>query len=205
MNTFYKKAAMEYRNVLQLYVQKIVTTNQEEVDAFIDTMQRETIAKKDIVLKEGQQSTDMYFIIKGSMRMYYINDKGVETNVEFGIENWWLGDMSSFLNNIPSKLNIQALESTDVLVMDRKSMEALLKSHPVFERFFRIIISRHMGKIQERLLKMISANVEQNYLEFIDNYPEIFARVSQHHIASYLGCTPEFLSKIRAKLAYKHH
>lgn len=196
---------MDYRTVLQTYIQNIVNANQEEVDAFIHTMYLKSIPKKDIVLKEGQQSMDMYFIIKGSMRMYYINDKGVETNVEFGIENWWLGDMSSFLNNKPSKLNIQALEHTEVAIMDRQGMEALLKSHPVFERFFRIIISRHMGKIQERLLKMISANVEQNYLDFIDNYPDIFARVSQHHIASYLGCTPEFLSKIRAKLAYKTH
>lgn len=201
----YKELAMDYRNVLQAYIQNIVNADQDAVDAFINKMHLKSIAKKDIVLKEGQQSMDMYFIIKGSMRMYYINDKGVETNVEFGIENWWLGDMSSFLNNSPSKLNIQALEHTEVAIMDRQGMEALLKSHPVFERFFRIIISRHMGKIQERLLKMISANVEQNYLDFIDNYPDIFARVSQHHIASYLGCTPEFLSKIRAKLAYKSH
>lgn len=201
----YKEIAMEYINVLQAYIQNIVNADQEAVAAFINKMHLKTIPKKDIVLKEGQQSTDMYFIIKGSMRMYYINDKGVETNVEFGIENWWLGDMSSFLNNNASKLNIQALEITEVAIMDRQSMEILLKMHPVFERFFRIIISRHMGKIQERLLKMISANVEQNYLEFIDNYPDIFARVSQHHIASYLGCTPEFLSKIRAKLAYRNH
>lgn len=189
--------------LLKQNISKNINVDEETIDAFINAMYDKTIAKKELVLKEGQISMEMFFILNGSMRMFYINDKGVETNVEFGIENWWMGDLASFLDNKPSKLNIQALEVTEVLVLDKSNFENLLKDYPIFERFFRLIISKHMTKIQERLLKLISANVEENYLDFIHNHSDIFARVSQQHIASYLGCTPEFLSKIRAKLAYK--
>lgn len=189
--------------LLKQNISKNITVDEYTIDAFINAMYVKTIAKKELILKEGQISNEMFFIINGSMRMFYINDKGVETNVEFGIENWWMGDLASFLDNKPTKLNIQGLEVTEVLILDKSNFETLLKDHPIFERFFRIIISKHMTKIQERLLKLISANVEENYLDFIHNHPDIFARVSQQHIASYLGCTPEFLSKIRAKLAYK--
>lgn len=183
------------------YVSSIIDITEEELVVFNDLLSIRKVAKKELLLKEGEFAVEEYFINKGCIRLYYVNDKGIEVNLQFAIENWWLGDLASFSKDIPSNMFIQAIEATEVCVLSKTNFEILLTRVPRFERFFRIIITKHLATIQERLIRTMSANVAANYLEFMSKYAEIHNRVPQQYIASYLGCTPEFLSKIRARLA----
>ena len=135
--------------------------------------------------------------------MYYIDENGSETDIFFASEDWWIGDLISFSQRSPSKLYIQALEDSEVLVINRENKERLFEKVPAFERLFRLMVQKAFESMMNRLLSTFSETAELRYLDFVKKYPSIPARVPQHLIASYLGITPEFLSKIRAKLVRK--
>jgi CRP-like cAMP-binding protein len=132
---------------------------------------------------------------------YLLNEEGKETVLYFSVENWWVSDICSFNEQIKSDFYIQALEDTDLLILNPQSKEQLLFKVPAFERAFRLMIQKNLSVMQSRLHSIIAKSAEVRYADFIKRYPSIPQRVSQHHIASYLGVTPEFLSKIRAKMA----
>lgn len=135
--------------------------------------------------------------------MYYIDDKGKEHNLQFAIENWWIGDISSFYTGEPSKLNVQALENSTILQIKKENQEKLFVDYPKFNRIFRVLSENAMVSMQRRVLQDISSTAEERYLDFLKRYPQFFNRISNVQIASYLGVTPEFLSAIRKKIAQK--
>jgi CRP-like cAMP-binding protein len=137
------------------------------------------------------------FINKGCMRSYKVDSKGQEHIVMFGIEGWWISDFYSFLTETPAIQHIDALEDSEVFCIDKPDLEKLYTTVPKFERFFRIILQNAYISSQQRSLSDISETAEERYIAFINKYPTLEQRVPQHQIASYLGMTPETISRIR--------
>ena len=133
--------------------------------------------------------------------MYMVDEKGKEHNLQFAIENWWIGDIDSFHKEKPSKLNIEAMENSIVLQIRKEDQLRLFVEHPKFNRICRVFTENALISFQNRVLQNISSTAEERYLDFMDRYPNIFNRISNVQIASYLGVTPEFLSTIRKKLS----
>lgn len=128
-----------------------------------------------------------------------VDEKGKEHNLQFAIENWWIGDIGSFYSEKPSKLYIEAMENSIVLQIRKEDQLRLFVEHPKFNRIFRVFTENALVSFQNRVLQNISSTAEERYLDFLDRYPQLFNRISNVQIASYLGVTPEFLSTIRKK------
>jgi len=182
-------------------VNRSVTFLKEELAIFHDLLEHRVYPKKSFILREGEVCNFEGYVIKGCTRTYYIDENGSEVILQFGIEDWWLGDIASFHQQSPSKLFIETIEETELLGFTPQTKEELLFKVPKFERVFRLLVQRNLSATQNRLFRTISQNAEQRYLDFINKYPSVPQRVPQHYIASYLGISPEFLSKTKAKLA----
>ena len=174
-----------------------------EIALFNDLLQYRQISRKTLLLQEGEVCNFESYITKGCIRNYYIDDKGEEVTLQFAIEGWWVSDISSFHDRKPSKMFIETLEDAEVLVLIPESKETLLQRVPKFERMFRLMVQRNLSRLQERLFQTITTTATEKYLDFLDRYPTIPQRVAQHYIASYLGFSPEFLSKVRGRLSKK--
>lgn len=157
------------------------------------------IAKKDLVLQQGQVCKKLYFVESGSLRAFNLNDEGKESTIMFAVQDWWVTDMNCFVNRKPALLSIEALEDSRVIELDFYLLEELYQSIPKFERFFRILFQNAYIREQLRALHNISFSTEERYRQFIGDYPAIVEKVTQKQIASYLGVTPEFLSSVKKK------
>ncbi|MCH5600307.1 Crp/Fnr family transcriptional regulator [Niabella ginsengisoli] len=151
------------------------------------------------MLSEGQVSRSNYFVLKGCLRKFFINEKGVEQTTEFAIENWWLTDNLSYEHRVPSEFFIQAVEKTTLLTISRDAQDQLLYTHPKMERYFRFIYQRAYAAAQMRMKYIFGLSKEAFYHHLNDKYPEFVQRIPQYLIASFLGFTPEYLSEIRAR------
>jgi CRP/FNR family transcriptional regulator, anaerobic regulatory protein len=157
------------------------------------------VAKKKNLLVEGSVCKCNYFVIKGCLRMFFINEKGVEQTIQFALENWWLADYTSFSSQKPSDFNIQAVEKSEILALDFSSQEKMLHEFPLMERYFRLVHQRAHAAYQFRIRYLYNASREELYHQFNKMYPEFVQRVPQYLLASFLGFTPEYLSEIRKK------
>jgi len=155
--------------------------------------------KKEFLLKEGQVCRSLYFVDKGCLRMFFINNKTNEQITQFAKENWWISDYFSFTDNKPSPYYIQTVEKSDILSIDSVSFEAMLKELPQMERYFRIIMQRAVAASQLRTKYMSELSKEEFYIHFCTSFPEFVQRVPQYMVASYLGLTPEYVSELRKK------
>jgi CRP-like cAMP-binding protein len=168
-----------------------------EKEYFASLLQVQPVRKRQFVLQEGAVCRNEYFVNKGCLRSYVIDAKGVEHVLQFAIEDWWIGDMHSFISQQPSRMAIDALEDSELFYLDKQSWDTLLERVPKFERFFRMLLQGAFISLQNRVTAALSATAEQRYVEFLERYPHIEQRVPQRQVASYLGITPESLSRIR--------
>jgi CRP/FNR family cyclic AMP-dependent transcriptional regulator len=173
----------------------------DEIEYFNSILQYKEVPKKTLLLQEGEICNFEAYILKGCIRKYYINENGFEVIVQFAVEDWWISDIASFHEKKPSKLFIETLEDCQLLMLTPETKEMLLQKVPKFERIFRLLIQRNLSAMQNRLIDTIAKSAQEKYLDFIKLYPTIPQRVAQHYIASYLGISAEFLSKVRTKLA----
>ena len=155
--------------------------------------------KYQYLLQNGDITRYETFILKGCTRTYEVDDKGVEHIIQFGLETWWIGDLHSFLTGTPGRLNIDCLEDTEVLQISKADLEKLYEKVPKLERFFRILIQKAYVAAMDRIYSNLSKPAAERYQEFIEKYPHIEQRVPNHQIASYLGITPQSLSRIRSQ------
>lgn len=159
------------------------------------------LRKKHFLLLEGEVCRTIAFVEKGALRSYTVNDKGVEHVTQFAMEGWFISDLYSFLTGEPSDLFIEAIESAEVVLINKAAHEDLLRKCPKYETFTRELITDAYVALQKRLHAINSASPEEKYAFFLKQYPQIAARVPQHMIASYMGLTPETLSRIRRRMA----
>lgn len=183
------------------YINKCTVFSEEEIMIFDDLLQLQTVKKKTILLREGEICNFEAYILKGCIRTFCMDKNGAEVTLQFAIEDWWVSDIASFHDRMPSKLYIETLENCELLILNHEAKEELLAKIPLFERVFRLMVQRNLSVTQNRLINTIAKPAKERYLEFLERYPSIAQRVSQHYIASYLGISAEFLSKIRAKIA----
>jgi len=159
------------------------------------------LRKKQYLLQEGDVCKYIAFVEKGILRSYTIDNKGIEHIIQFAFEGWWIGDQFSFLTGEPSTYNIDALEDVELLLVTKPAEEQMMQKLPKLERYFRILLENNMIANQRRLIGSMSKSAEERYSELITSCPNIPQRIPQHMTASYLGITPETLSRIRKVIA----
>lgn len=185
------------KDKIKSYCNRYIDLTATEFDDFYNSLTVKNYQKKDYLLHEGEVCKNQFFIIEGLTRSYYVNDKGHEEILQFGIENWWVTQTESFVKGTPSQLFIQTLEETVVLVLDKKILEALYGSIPKLERLFRIIAENTLVADQRRSHFYMKLSSKERYQNLISSFPNFAQRVPQYMIASYLQITPEYLSALR--------
>jgi len=186
------------------YIQKYssIPLTETEIEVIKEVFVPKRIRKRQYFLQEGEVCKYWAFLVKGSMRQYSIDDKGVEHIVNLFIENWWVSDRESYIMLAPSKYNIDAWEDCEVLLLTKADLLKHLRSIPAISEMREKLTENHSIATQKRL-SSISLSAEERYAELIKTYPEFLQRFPQHIIASYLGITKETLSRIRSQAVKK--
>lgn len=181
-------------------ISKYISLTKDEEKLIPGFWSQKILNKGDYLLRNGEICRTDNYIISGTLKAFCINaDTGDEEILYFAIDDWWATDMESFRQQEPSIYNIEALEKTELLQISFHSFQKMLEQIPSLERYFRIILESYLGALQKRIIYNHIYNAEQRYLDFLQNYPNIAARIPQYLIASYLGISAEFLSRIRKK------
>ncbi|MFD2600465.1 Crp/Fnr family transcriptional regulator [Flavobacterium suzhouense] len=181
------------------HIKKHVSLTREETELLLASLELRELKKKEHLLEAGQICNENYFVADGCLRMYLTTDKGTEQVIQFAIENWWMTDYFSFKSNQPSNFYIQAIEKTTVIAISRKAQDELFEKLPQLEKYFRIVLEKAYAAQLNRIHYIFNLGGEEQYRMMVERYPEFVQRVPQYMLASFLGITPEFLSKVRAK------
>lgn len=181
-------------------INKNVQFSKEELDEFCKYFHPKSIKKKEFVLKQGEVCKFEGFVLEGCFRVFTLDKKGNETTLYFAVKDWWLMDIDSFMNHTPSNLNIQALEDSRILIIKRADKLALYESLPIVEKLFRVMSQKALVAWQRRLISSHCLTAKERYHIFLTKYPDISSKLTDRQIASYLGITYEFLSKLKKQL-----
>lgn len=191
---------LEKMETFKAHLDKFITINDEEFSSVLSFFKVSEVKKKQDLILSGEICRSIYFVQKGCLRKFFINEKGVEQTTEFAIESWWMTDTFAYERQEKSSFTIQAVEPSVVLMIDLQAQEELLKKHPVMERYFRMVYQRAYAAAERRIRYLYEMSREELYIHFSTQYPWFIQRIPQYLIASFLGFTPEYLSEIRAKL-----
>ncbi|GGZ32616.1 cAMP-binding protein [Echinicola pacifica] len=184
-----------HQNILQH-----IKMTEEEMILFDSYWTERVLQKGEYLLRNGELSITDNYVVSGALKAFYINPtRGTEEILFFAIEDWWATDLLSFNKQKPSNYTIQALETTHIIQIHRQAFQDMLASLPQLERYFRIILESYLGSLQRRIIVQNTMAAEERYHDFIAHYPLIAQKVPQYLIASYLGISPEFISRIKNK------
>jgi CRP-like cAMP-binding protein len=184
---------------IKRYVANYIQLTAEEEDYFISLLRITKVKKRQCIVQPDFTCKYRSYVLKGALRAYLLDNKAQTHTIAFAIEDWWISDLNSYLNQEPATLFVETLEDSVLIQIDYTSEQLLLEKIPKFERFFRILAQRSFAFLQRRMLSNLSKTAEERYDEFIEKYPAIVNRVPQYTLASYLGFSTVFLSKIRNK------
>jgi CRP-like cAMP-binding protein len=184
-------------------VKKHITLPEEEESFFVSLLQQKDLRKRSVVLKAGEVCRDSIFVIDGAMKAFTLDSAKNQHVINFALRDWWIADMYSLISQKPAVLTIEALADSSILMLSKANQERLYTKVPKFERFFRILTENALVANQQRVINNLTLTAEERYVDFTRKYPFVLECAPLHNIASYLGITPEFLSKIRRKLAGK--
>ena len=184
-------------------IAKHVSLTPEEQDLFLSKTKAKTVKAKTILLSVGEISKETYFVNSGILRSFNINDNIIEHVLHFACEDWWIGDMYSYISEKPGNLFIEVLEEAEIVILSKENHQELYQKIPKLERFFRILAENSLVAHQERLMDNLSLTAEERFEKFCTKYPTLIQRIPQKQIASYVGVTPEFSSKMKARMLKK--
>ena len=184
-------------------IEQHVTLTQQEQELFLSKTEVHHYKAKTILLNSGAICKHSYFVNSGILRSFNINDNIVEHVLSFACQGWWIGDMYSLLSQKPGNLFIEVLEDAEVVLLSKENQEILYREIPKLERFFRILTENSLVANQERLMDNLSLTAEERFEKFCKKYPTLIQKIAQKQIASYLGVTPEFYSKMKSRLLRK--
>jgi CRP-like cAMP-binding protein len=190
-------------DLLRSHIEKRVPLSDEEFKRCSGFFTPRKIRKRQFLLQEGDVCKQFAFVNDGCLREYTVDHKGEEHILQFAITDWWISDLQSFLTGSPSTHTIDAVHDSDVLLLKREAREDLLQSVPKMERFFRLLLEANYVATHRRVQESLTSSAEERYLKFIKTYPSLVEQVPQNQIASYLGITPQSLSRIRKELSRK--
>jgi len=187
------------------YINEVTSSiiSDEEFKYLEETFSTKIMKKKQFLLHEGAICKYMTFIVKGAMRLYNIDEKGNEHIVRFGIEGWWISDRESFLMLTPSKYNIDAVEDCELLLATNEGLSTLKDQSPLFLKLVQILDQRSYIASQNRIESTISFTAEEKFIQLMNTYPAFLQRFPQNMLASYLGLSPETLSRVRKQVLSK--
>ena len=181
-------------------VSKYIHLTEAERETLLNFLKPTTVGRKEFLLNEGEICRYSVFVTSGCLRGYTLDKNGVEHVLSFAPPGWWIADMYSLISQKPGILNIEALEDTEIILLSKINQEKLYAEVPKFERFFRILIENSLVANQQRIVDNMSLTAEERYSIFCKRYPTLIDHLPQKQIASYIGVTPEFFSRMRSGL-----
>ncbi|WP_460486209.1 Crp/Fnr family transcriptional regulator [Capnocytophaga sp. HP1101] len=185
---------------LEKHFAKYIFGETEQIAQLCALFSEKRLKKKEFLLQKGETCKFEAFIVSGLLRTYHIDRNGDEQTLFFGVEDWWVTDFDSFMHQTPSQLYIQALENSELLIITPEDKRYAFEHIPITERLFRLMTLKTHIALQRRMIDNLSKTAEQRYTDFLTQYPHIARRLTNVQIASYLGVTHEFVSKIRRKI-----
>lgn len=189
---------------LRTFLTSNLAIDETEISSIVESCPTKKVKKDQFLLRENEYSKHAFFVEQGLLRQFSVDIKGKEHIISFAPESWLISDRASVFFNQPSAYFIQALEDSQVAVIDENFIQTLSKKFPEFTNFNTRSLHNHIRHLQKRINLLLSASAEDRYLQFVSMYPDILLRVPQTMVASYLGITPESLSRVRRDLAQKN-
>jgi len=180
-----------------------VPLDEDDQKQFCSIVKTKLVKRRQFIVQPSFVCTHQTFVIKGALRSYFVSDEGVEHTIQFAVEDWFISDFNSYIHQEPASLFVEALEESTIQQLAYTDVEQLCKTNPKFERFFRLVAQKAFAYSQRRVLSNLGKTAEERFIEFSLLYPSIVQRVPQYALASYLGMSPEFLSKIRKRTLHK--
>jgi CRP-like cAMP-binding protein len=182
---------------------KHVALTPQEQEHFLSKTETHYYKAKTILLNDGEVCKNSYFVNSGVLRSFNINDHIVEHVMSFACQGWWISDMYSLISQKPGNLFIEVIEDAEVVLLSKENQEQLYHDIPKLERFFRILTENALVANQQRIMDNLSLSAEERFEKFSKKYPSLMQQVPQKQIASYIGVTPEFFSKMKSKMLRK--
>ena len=189
-------------NLIFKNINAITPLTKDEENTIASYLVEKQYKTKTLLLNAGEVCKSSYFVKSGVLRSFTINDNIIEHILHFACKGWWIGDMYSLISQKPGHLFIEVLEDAETIELSKENQEILYKEVPKLERFFRILTENSLVSHQERIMNNLSLTAEERFINFKNKYPKLLQKVPQKHIASYLGVTPEFYSKMKKKLLF---
>ena len=192
----------EYQHILN-NIMRYVDLNSEDEQQLIGYLRKNKIRKRQFIVQPGFVCTCQTYVVKGAFRSYFITPDGDEHTIQFAIDDWFISDFNSYITQQPASLFVEALEDSVILQLEYNDAEELCAKNQKYEKFFRVVAQKSFAFAQRRILSNLGKSAKDRFIEFNTMYPDIVRRVPQYTLASYLGMTREFLSKIRKELLQK--
>lgn len=182
---------------LKAHVQKRLSITEDELTEFCNAFKIVKVKKRQFIVQPEFVAKNRFYVLQGTFRAYVIGDEGQEHTIQFAISDWWISDYNSYIFQQPASMFIVALEDSLILQISHESESALKQQRHVFETFFRILAEGTAAYMARRVITNLTKTAEQRYEIFLERYPDIVTKVPQYALASFLGMTTEYLSKLR--------
>jgi CRP-like cAMP-binding protein len=195
------KIMLSVAEQLKIHLNKTVPFSADEVTKLLDLSKETVLKKKEFLFIEGDYAKYVGYLYKGCLRYYRTDEHGEEHIIYFAIEDWWIGDLSSFYSGMPTLFNLQALESTTLYLFTREKFDLLRQTIPSFDAYCKIRHAKAADARTQTMMAQRMESAESRYTKLVAGFPDIFQRVPQHYIASFLGIQPQSLSRIRKKIS----
>ena len=194
---------MIIENKIVEYIKRYVSLTEEEAEQFSNAFREVKIRKRQFIVQPNFTVKQRHFVLKGAFRAYVVGDEGQDHTIAFAIEDWWITDYNSYILQKPATMFVIALEDSTILEITYEKEQELKLANHKFETFFRIRAERTAAFMQQRIISNLTQTAEERFEGFVEKYPSIVQRIPQYALASYLGMTTEFLSRIRNKRTTK--
>lgn len=182
---------------LKAHVQKRLSITEDELTEFCNAFKIVKVKKRQFIVQPEFVAKNRFYVVQGTFRAYVIGDEGQEHTIQFAISDWWISDYNSYIFQQPASMFIVALEDSLILQISHEAESALKQQRHVFETFFRILAEGTAAYMARRVITNLTKTAEQRYEIFLERYPDIVTKVPQYALASFLGMTTEYLSKLR--------
>ena len=194
---------MKEHDNLKQHILKHVSFTDDELEEFSQSFKLLKVKKRQYIVQPGFVARHRYYVVKGSFRAYVIGDEGQEHTVQFAVDDWWISDYNSYIFQQPASMFLMALEDSTILQIDYEAEQKLKQGRHVFETYFRVLAENTAAYMARRVIINLTKTAEQRYAIFLEGYPDIVGKVPQYALASFLGMTTEYLSKLRKKRIFR--
>ena len=184
---------------LKAHIKTRVTITEEDLEEFAESFKVLKVKKRQFIVQPEFVSKSRFYVVQGSFRAYVIGDTGQEHTIQFAIDDWWISDYNSYIFQQPASMFVMALEDSTLLMINYEEEQLLKKRKHVFEKYFCILAEHTAAYMARRVIVNLTKTAEQRFEIFLSRYPDVVNKVPQYSLASFLGMTPEYLSKLRKK------